>query len=229
MTIAAGRAGSLRGVHPRVRATVRALVRTANTPVARQRLTRELRAASRPLKIEIGGLTRRPGWVVTNVNALTRNFMDATTRWPIEDAAASYVYADNVIEHITLGAARTMLAEAARCLRPGGVIRLVTPDLRQHVQMYLDGRSSLDSEAGRHYRQMGLTVEHPVDLVRVPIASFGHHTGYLYDFETLQSELARAGFHDVTRCPLGSSEHAELDGIDQSREGGSQVAVEARR
>lgn len=216
-------------MHPRVRATVRALVRTANTPIARSRLTRLLAAAPRPLKIEIGGLTKRPGWIVTNVNAVARNYMDATSRWPIEDGAASVVYADNVIEHITLAAARCMLAEAHRCMAPGAVIRIVTPDLRAHVELYLSGDSALDSAAGRHYRESGLVVEHPVDLVRVPIASFGHHTGYLYDFETLERELTRAGFHDVTRSELGRSRHADLDGADQSREGGSQVAVEAIR
>lgn len=215
-------------VNPRLRAVIRSAVRTVNTPVAKGRTTRVLKSAPRPINLEIGGLTKRPGWVITNVNATTRNYLDATSRWPLEDGAVAYVYADNVIEHIPLEAGRAMLAEAYRCLQPGGVIRLITPDIRTHVEMYLAGPSAIDSAAGRHYREMGLTVEHPIDLVRIPIGSFGHHTGYVYDFDTLDLELKRAGFRSTTRCELGTSEHPPLAGLDlRGHEGGAQIAVEA--
>lgn len=217
-------------MNPRLRAVARTAVRTVNTPLAKARTTRVLAKSPRPLKVEIGGLQKRPGWVVTNVNAVTRNFLDATARWPLEDGAVSHVYADNVIEHITLDAGRAMLAEAFRCLRPGGVIRLVTPDIRGHVELYLSGAQALDTAVGRRYRDAGLVVEHPIDLVRIPIGSFGHHTGYVYDFDTLEAELKRAGFHSVTRYDLGESDRAEFKGLDQRGEAGdTQIAVEAVR
>jgi hypothetical protein len=110
------------------------------------------------------------------------------------------------------------------------VIRLVTPDIRTHVEMYLAGSEALNSAAGRHYRDLGLTVEHPVDLLRIPIGQFGHHEGYVYDFATLDAELQRAGFGPATRHPLGQSEHPGLAGLDQrAHEGGAQIAVEAVR
>ena len=224
------RKGSLSAVNPRLRAVARFAVRTVNTPMAKGRTTRVLAKSPRPLKLEIGGLQKRPGWVVTNVNAVTRNFLDATTRWPLEDGSVSHVYADNVIEHITLDAGRAMLAEAFRCLRPGGVIRIVTPDIRGHVELYLSGAAALDTAVGRRYRDAGLVVEHPVDLVRIPIGSFGHHTGYVYDFDSLEAELKRAGFHSTTRYDLGESDRPEFKGLDQRGEAGdSQIAVEAVR
>ncbi len=94
--------------------------------------------------------------------------------------------------------------------------------------MYLEGRSCLENEASRHYRDVGLVVEHPVDLVRVPIASFGHHEGYLYDFDTLASELERSGFTNVKLCDLGASAHIAMRDLDQRvHEGRAQMAVEA--
>ncbi len=216
--------------HPHLRAVVRWLVRTINTPIARKRADRALGRAARPLQLEIGGLTKRPGWVVTNVNAVTRNYLDATATWPIEAASVRYVYSDNVIEHIPLEAGRSMLAEAYRCLQPGGVLRLVTPDLRAHVDQYLAGVVPAGQPGAATYQQMGLTVDHPLDWVRIPIASFGHHAGYVYDFDALESELRRAGFTDVVRSDLGSSAHAALSGLDQrAEEGGVQMAVEATR
>jgi len=209
---------------------VRSGVRTVNTPLAKARARRAFASAERPLRLEIGGLERRPGWVVTNVNAVTRNFLDATATWPIEDGSSSFVYSDNVIEHVPLEAGRAMFAEAYRCLVPGGVIRLVTPDIRGHVEKYLAGKAPAGDPAAGVYEQMGLTVDHPVDWLRIPIASFGHHEGYLYDFETLTAELERAGFHSIVRCELGSSTHDALQGLDQrADEGGAQMAVEATR
>lgn len=222
--------GTLLDVNRRLYVTVRAIVRTANTPLAKIRLTRALAKAQRPLKLEIGGLQKRRGWVVTNVNAVTRNYLDATAPWPIEDASVSHVYSDNVIEHILLDAGRAMLAQAYRCLRPGGVIRLVTPDIRKHVELYLAGARSVEGDVGRAYRDIGMVVAHPVDLIRIPIGQFGHHEGYLYDLETLQYELEKAGFHSVIEKRLGESDHPELTGLDtRTDEGGAQFAVEALR
>jgi predicted SAM-dependent methyltransferase len=217
-------------VNRRLYVTVRAVVRAVNTPIAKARLTRTLAKSARPLKIEVGGLKNRPGWVVTNVNAVTRQYLDATGRWPVEDGGASHVYSDNVIEHLPLAAGRAMFAEAYRCLRPGGLIRLVTPDIRRHVELYLAGAASVDGPEARAYRDLGLVVEHSVDLIRIPIGQFGHHEGYLYDLETLQLELERAGFHSVNRVQLGQSDDPVLIGLDtRADEGGAQFAVEAVR
>jgi SAM-dependent methyltransferase len=217
-------------MNPRVRSVVRTAVMTVNTPLAKARAARTIAAAERPIKLEIGGLSKRPGWVVTNVNAVTRNYLDATSPWPLEDGACEVVYADNMIEHVPLEAGRVMFAEAFRCLRPGGVIRLVTPDLRKHIELYLSGSAAVDGEIGGFYRSLGLTVAHPVDLVRIPIASFGHHTGYLYDVATLGAELERAGFVEVRERSLSDSSHPALRDLDKrTGEGGAQMAVEARR
>lgn len=217
-------------MNPKVRAVIRALVLVANTPLAIARARKAFSRAGRPFRLEIGGLHRRDGWVITNVNAVTRNYLDATSEWPIEDGAVSRVYADNVIEHVPLRAGRTLLAEAYRCLQPGGVIRLVTPDVGKHVDMYLAGEVSVQSDVAASYRSLGLTVEHAVDLVRIPIGSFGHHAGYVYDFDTLKIELEQTGFMNVVHCEINESAHDDLVGIDRrSAEGQVQMAVEGTR
>jgi Methyltransferase domain len=213
---------------PAMRSFVRSSVQTVNSPFAKARFRKAVTGTERPIKIEIGGHSPRDGWLVTNVNAVTRLYLDATKRWPLNAGSVGYVFSDNVIEHLTLEAARQMLLEAHRCMRPGGIIRTVTPDLRAHIDMYLQGGGVLDNNVSNHYRAIGLAVEYPVDLVRIPVAAFGHHAGYIYDFDTLEAELRRAGFRDVIRCALGESENPALRGLDlRSDEGGAQLAVEA--
>jgi SAM-dependent methyltransferase len=217
-------------MNPRLRKVIRTAVLTANRPVATARFRAAARRAPRPIALEVGGLTRRPGWFMVNVNATTPYYMDGTKPWRFEDGALSYVYADNMIEHVPLAGARVFLAEAYRCLRPGGVIRLVTPDVRTHVELYLAGAASVSGALADEYRALGVVVEHPIDLIRTPIGEFGHHAGYVYDFETLDAELQRAGFSAARRCDLQESDSPMLRGLEQrSAHGSLQMVVEADR
>lgn len=220
----------MRPMHPRLRRVIRPVVLAANTPVARRRTDREVAAARGPILLEIGGLVPRPGWLVTNVSAVTRNFLDASSRWPMADGSVRLVYADNVIEHLSLDQGRALLHEAYRCLQPGGVIRLVTPDLRKHVDTYLAGDAAVDGDLAAAYRQIGVRVEHPIDLVRIPVENFLHHEGYVYDAAALAAEMRAAGFTEVRECTIGRSEVPELDGLDgRTDEGPAQMALEAVR
>lgn len=229
--------GSVRRVNPafllktpRLRVAIRETVRALNKPIGKARTRRAFADSARPVKLEIGGLSPREGWIVTNVSATTRNYLDATVAWPVPEGSVEYVFSDNVIEHIPLAACRALLEQAYRSMQPGGVIRLVTPDIRTHVELYLAGAASVEGEVAQRYREMGLVVEHSIDLIRIPIGSFGHHEGYVYDFEVLEHELKRAGFHSVLRCEMGVSDHEALQGLDiRPAEAGAQIVVEATR
>src|SRR3546814_19126401 len=76
---------SLPLVNPRLRAIARTAVATVNHPVAKRRIISTLADAARPLKLEIGGTATRPGWVVTNVRAVTHPHLHATPHWPLAD------------------------------------------------------------------------------------------------------------------------------------------------
>jgi len=217
-------------MNPRLRRIVKASVHAANRPVGTVRFRLAARRAPRPIALEVGGLTPRDGWFMVNVNATAPRYMDGTKPWIFEDGALSYVYADNMIEHVPLAGARVFLEEAHRCLRPGGVIRLVTPDVRAHVDLYLHGNDVVQGAVADEYRALGVVVEHPIDLVRTPIGEFGHHTGYVYDFETLDAELQRAGFSPAVRQPFQESDHPMLRGLEyRSAQTPVQMVVEAAR
>jgi predicted SAM-dependent methyltransferase len=218
-------------VNPRVRRVVRESVRAANRPVASARFRAAVRRLPRPIALEVGGLKRRDGWLMVNINATTPNYMDGTKPWIFEDGALSHVYADNMIEHVPLAGARVFLSEAHRCLRPGGVIRLVTPDVRTHVDMYLKGGDDVvHGPLADEYRALGVVIEHPIDMLRTPIGEFGHHAGYVYDFETLDAELRAAGFQPAVRRNLRESDDPMLRGLEERPTHGSlQMVVEAVR
>jgi hypothetical protein len=214
----------------RLRRMVRWIVYWINRPIATFRFRFDARRAPRPISLEVGGLIPRPGWFMVNVNAVTPHYMDGTKPWIFEDGALAHVYADNMIEHVPLAGARSFFAEAHRSLRSGGIIRLVTPDVRAHVELYLAGGDVIHGDVADAYRALGVVVEHPVDLIATPMGKFGHHSGYAYDFETLDSELQRAGFLPGTRMPIMESDDPMLRGLEERPEHGvAQMVIEAVR
>jgi hypothetical protein len=97
--------------------------------------------------------------------------------------------------------------------------------------MYLKGDAAVVSgPLADEYRSLGVVIEHPIDLLRTPIGEFGHHAGYVYDFETLDAELQRAGFQPAVRRELQESDDPMLRGLEERPTHGSlQMVVEATR
>jgi len=66
---------------------------------------------------------------------------------PFPDAAFDAVYSSHFLEHLPRPAAMPMLAEVRRVLVPGGVVRIVVPDLELVVARYAQATRELDSAA----------------------------------------------------------------------------------
>lgn len=71
------------------------------------------------------------GWINTDIvkddpGAL---LMDATVRFPVPEASIRYVFSEHVFEHLDVAGQVNYLQESFRILRPGGKIRIATPDL----------------------------------------------------------------------------------------------------
>jgi predicted SAM-dependent methyltransferase len=207
--------GTARMEVPRaVRPLLTSALTSATLPLRSAHLHRELTRTSTALKINVGaGRTNLAGWINTDVTFRSRNHLDLTKPWPMPPGSVDLIYADNVIEHFSLPLARDVLRHARAALRPGGVIRLVTPDVERTARAYLDDAALAQRHLERH-RRAGYTVSHPVDLLRVVFAESGHHAGYLYDEQSLTAELAAAGYGLVRRCESGESDLADLRGLE---------------
>jgi predicted SAM-dependent methyltransferase len=84
------------------------------------------------LRIIIGaGTHRRDGWISTDIlpRAPSTLYLDVTHRFPLPDESVTAYHCEHMIEHIRYEAALHMLGEIRRTLKPGGTLRLSTPDL----------------------------------------------------------------------------------------------------
>ena len=73
---------------------------------------------------------------------------------PYADDAAEVVYHSHVLEHFSRDDGRAFLRECRRVLKPGGIIRVVVPDLESVVATYLralEHAAAGDKEWGQNY------------------------------------------------------------------------------
>jgi predicted SAM-dependent methyltransferase len=168
-------------------------------------------------KLQIGaGSSRPPGWLNSDIEPRDHLvYLDATTRFPLEDDSFHYVFSEHVIEHLTLDGGATMLAESYRVLAPGGKVRIATPDLLQLIALFRDDKS----EAARQYLTGKLEwhdwPRHPTPecvILNLQLREFGHE--FVYDAATLTAALQRAGFEGVRLVPLGVSDDPHLQGLE---------------
>jgi predicted SAM-dependent methyltransferase len=92
-----------------------------------------------------------------------------------------------------------MLRESLRVLRPGGKVRLVTPNLDFLVSLFANDRSDLQqrylSWATRAYLPK-VEIVNPAFVLNHHARHWGHQ--FLYDHETLRRSVMDAGFVDLT-------------------------------
>jgi len=78
------------------------------------------------------------GWLNTDIAPSRRGiaYLDATRPFPLEDETFDYVFSEHQIEHIEARHALPMLRECFRVLKPGGRLRIATPDLAVVIGLY---------------------------------------------------------------------------------------------
>lgn len=65
---------------------------------------------------------------------------------PLKSGSVELVYSSHFLEHIPKPDVQSFLGECHRVLQPGGVLRLVLPDLEEMARSYLDYRDSAQHE-----------------------------------------------------------------------------------
>ena len=101
--------------------------------------TRRQFAKLQGCRVNIGcGPRPTPSWANLDVcPAAGVHFWDCRRGLPFSDNAVSAIYSEHSFEHLDLETeAKPFLQECRRCLRPGGVIRLVVPDAGAYLGLY---------------------------------------------------------------------------------------------
>lgn len=209
---------SLQGIATAVRTDLR-MLRRSLSGVDRRRIVAYLRDAQ-VRRLQIGaGLNPREGWLNTNYRPGRQDpviHLDATLPFPLPDASFDYIFSEHMIEHIGFAEGQAMLRECARVLRPGGRLRLSTPDLA-----FLIGLQAAELTPLQHAyidwalrdQQVPATARHAAVLNRF-VRTWGHV--FIYDRASLIAAMAAAGFVAVRSYPIDISDDTELVGLENA-------------
>ena len=87
--------------------------------------------------MRLAGLMSESAWSAHRRGQFAKlRYVDLTRRLPFADAGAAAFFSSHVFEHLFIDEVRPLIAEIHRCLKPGGVCRVVVPDLEKIMATY---------------------------------------------------------------------------------------------
>lgn len=174
-------------------------------------------------KIHLGsGDHRIDGWINVDFSpAMPVDLVaDLTRAMPLRSDSIDLIHSEDFVEHVDEAAGNVVLRECFRVLRSGGVMRVLTPDLRALVNELYVRRDP------RHLRWCSayLDSDDPCEAFNMHMRMGGDHR-FIYDEEHLSSLLGEIGFA-VRRVRYNRSSVPELRYLDL-RDFGLNIFLEA--
>ncbi len=125
---------------------------------------------------------------------------------PIPDNSVRGVYASHVLEHLAYNDFKNALQNTFRILEPGGIFRLIVPDLQGRAHRYIEEVSSGSTEASAHFMRaccLGLERRPKSVLGRIRQQIGGSMHLWMWDEPSILEQLKLIGFTDISRCEFG--------------------------
>jgi len=169
-------------------------------------------------KLQLGcGNNLLPGWLNSDVEPVSPAVLtlNVTRPFPLPSEAFDFIFTEHMIEHLPFEVGSRMLQESHRVLRPGGRLRVSTPDLAFLVALHGTESTPLQGEYIQWSTRNQVTWAPLPDggyVINNFVRAWGHC--FIYDVRTLERSMRSAGFDQIQRCALNQSEAPELRGLE---------------
>jgi predicted SAM-dependent methyltransferase len=190
-------------------------------------------------RIPVVGKVLRRAFNTVEYDSSNVVYMNLNNRWPYKSDSVHVVYASHLFEHLSLAATDVFLKESYRCLVPGGVIRLVVPDLYKICKKYIDGYESGREKNTTEFimwainmhreGQYGSKLGWPKRMV-LDWQGYPHQHKFMYDEKSLSNKLTEYGFRDILSLEYGVSQYIpEIKDVEGTKEAYLSVYLEAKK
>ena len=144
----------------------------------------------------------------------------------IKENSCQGVYCSHVLEHLSLCDFRISLSNTNRILMPGGIFRLVVPDLEFYINRYnlqKNAHAALDfldeTILGTKQRKRGIK-----GVMEMLFGNARHL--WMWDYASLQMELEGAGFNNIRICKPGDSIDSRFNEVENPDRFNEAVGIE---
>ncbi len=137
------------------------------------------------------------GWKALGIDYV----MDLRCKLPFSNETVLRIFTEHVLEHFELETATTILSEFHRVLVPGGVVRIVVPDIQLYCSAYVRADQKWFEQANPNLPMLNQGIN--------ALFSDSSHK-HIYDFDTLATLLKDVGFSNIVKSHFLGSRHKEL-------------------
>jgi predicted SAM-dependent methyltransferase len=169
-------------------------------------------------KLQIGcGTNVLEGWLNTDINPPKEGlFLDATKRLPFDDFTFHYIFCEHLIEHLEYQEGINLLRECFRILKPGGKLRIATPDIRFLIELYNPEKTELQHRY-IHWQVDSFLSDirnyQDVFVINNFFRAWGHK--FIYDFKVMRDAMIGVGFTKIERYDVGESSDRNFENIER--------------
>ena len=154
---------------------------------------------------------------------------DVVKGLPVQTSSVRGIYCSHVLEHLALEDLRRTLRNVLGYLEPGGIFRLVVPDLEHLARTYLDDPTAdaaptfmVEAHLGERTASRGLR-----SLSRSLFGRSQHL--WMWDYKSLSAELQTAGFTAIRRAEFGDSPDPYFLTVEEIGRWQNCLGIECRR
>ena len=119
-----------------------------------------------------------------------------------DDNLADNIYCSHVLEHVTLYDGKKMLKNIYDMLKPNGVLRIIVPSLEARIDRY-----NKHKDANLFMESLGCVNKNENNsfLKKIRFLFGGARHKWMYDKNSLLTELKLSGFQNIRVCEFGDS------------------------
>lgn len=169
-------------------------------------------------KIHLGcGHNILDGWLNTDLFPSYENVyhVDALKTLNFNENQFDFCFNEHMIEHIEINEADILINEIYKILKPGGVLRLSTPNFDFLVKIYQNTIGGIGNEyikwskenfCPQHYQ------EEAIYVVNNFVRDWGHK--FIHNYNSIKRLLENAGFTKININEISKSNYRDLKNID---------------
>jgi SAM-dependent methyltransferase len=129
-------------------------------------------------------------------------YLNVLKRFPFDDNSVECVFSSHMIEHLRADQARFMLRETLRVLKPGGICRMVAPDVEWAVSLFDAASPGAFLQAMYQDDEDGAKNRHQ----------------WMYSGQSLCDTMRECGFTNVRQCGFREGRLPDLARMDNRPE-----------
>lgn len=141
------------------------------------------------------------------------------------------IYCSHVLEHLSYTELLTALKNTRAMLKPGGIFRLVVPDLLTAAKKYLAAQENSNTPASDFMRATMLGAENQSRTIKsLSIGLYGNSKHlWMWDYKTMSHELAAAGFINIRPCRFNDSSDTNFLKVEEQSRFVDALAIECSK